>query len=137
MLCDLFHTVPTPTVSIDLPMGMPYYIGTSLNLTCTTELDPAVDNTVAVMSTWTGPGGAISSDERVSFSEHDSNPNVLMFSILYPEDSGTYSCSVTVTTLQPFAGDSQEKSASVEFTTQSKLSAVYMVWGTSDRPTTD
>ena len=107
-------------------MGMPYYIGTSLNLTCTTELDPAVDTTVEMMSTWTGPGGVISIDKRVSFSERNSNPSVLMFSILYPEDSGTYSCSVTVTTpSQPFAGDSQEESASVEFTTQSKLSAVY------------
>ena len=134
----LFHTAPTPTVSIDLSMGMPYYIGTSLNLTCTTELDPAVDTTVPVLSTWTGPAGVILSSERVSFSGRNSNPSVLMFSILYPEDSGTYSCSVTVTTpSQPFAGDSQEESASVEFTTQSKLSAVYTVWGTSDHPITD
>ena len=91
--------VPLPIVTISAS-GV-HYEGTSLSLTCTTELDPAVDGGVTVESTWTGPGGAVlSSDGRVSISGGNDSTSpymsVFMLSELYPGDSGTYLCSVAV-----------------------------------------
>ena len=59
-ICLIFLcAVPTPGVSIDQPPS-PLYAGTSLSLTCTITVNPAVDTTVSVAVTWertrdTGP----------------------------------------------------------------------------------
>ena len=73
----------------------------ALSLTCTTELDPAVDGGVTVESTWTGPGGAVlSSDGRVSISGGtDSTPpyeSTLNITSVESSDVGDYNCSVSV-----------------------------------------
>ena len=52
-------SVPMPTVSLTPPTS-PLYAGTSLTLTCTITVNPAVDTTVSVAVTWertrnTGP----------------------------------------------------------------------------------
>ena len=97
------HTVPQPTVTITpIRTGIPY-AGTPLSLTCSIQLNPAVDTTVMVTRTWSGPGSqAVSNSSRVTV------PNLvktsdnlyvaaIQFIPLSTTDSGNYECEATVT----------------------------------------
>ena len=84
-----------------VPENRTVFLTDALSLTCTTELDPAVDGGVTVESTWTGPGGAVlSSDGRVSISggNDSTSPYESTLSITSVESSdvGDYNCSVSV-----------------------------------------
>ena len=64
-----FHTVPQPTVSITPNHTGVLYAGTPLTLTCSIELNPAVDTTVIVTKMWRGPGSqVVSNSSRVTVS---------------------------------------------------------------------
>ena len=72
------------------------YAGTNFNLTCTIELNTAVDTPVVVNSTWHGPV-VIPTGTRVVASEPTGNgARYLMFRPLNTSDSGHFTCEVTV-----------------------------------------
>ena len=72
------------------------YAGTNFNLTCTIELNTAVDTPVVVNSTWHGPV-EIPTGTRVTASESTGTGiRYLMFRPLNTSDSGNYTCEVTV-----------------------------------------
>ena len=79
------------------------YGGTPLTLTCFIQLNPAVDTTVMVTRTWSGPGS-----QGVSNSSHVTVSNLLNrsallykttieFGPLSTTDRGDYECEATVT----------------------------------------
>ena len=57
-----FITVPQPTVSITSNRSGVLYAGTPLTLTCSIQLNPAVDTTVMVTRMWRGPGSQVVSN---------------------------------------------------------------------------
>ena len=89
--------VPPPSVSVTNTSRT--YAGTNFNLTCTIELNPAVDTTVVINSTWRGPLG-VPAGTRVVASELTGTGaryrTILMFRPLNMSDSGNYTCEVTV-----------------------------------------
>ena len=90
-------TVPPPSVSVTNSSGT--YAGTNFNLTCTIELNTAVDTPVVVNSTWHGPV-VILTGTRVVVSEPTRTgiryQTILMFRPLNTSDSGHYTCEATV-----------------------------------------
>ena len=90
-------TVPPPSVSVTNSSGT--CAGTNFNLTCTIEMNRAVDTPVVVNSTWHGPV-VIPTGTRVVVSEPTGNgaryQTILMFRPLNTSDSGHYTCEVTV-----------------------------------------
>ena len=90
-------TVPPPSVSVTNSSGT--YAGTNFNLTCTIELNTAVDTPVVVNSTWRGPLGVpagthvIASGPTATGARYQT---ILMFRPLNTSDSGNYTCEVTV-----------------------------------------
>ena len=93
----LFLAVPPPSVSVTNSSGT--YAGTNFSLTCTIELNTAVDTPVVVNSTWHGPV-VIPTGTRVNGSEPIDTAaryqTTLMFCPLNTSDSGHYTCEVTV-----------------------------------------
>ena len=101
LLSILFHTVPTPTVSLSPPgpihnatMGSPQIIN------CTVITVSGVDSS-SVLISWTGPGGgSIIDDSRVSISPTTSSGNnytsSVQFTYLMEGDEGTYTCNVMI-----------------------------------------
>ena len=108
LLCDFsstifLYTVPQPTVSITPNHSGVLYAGTPLTLTCSIQLNPAVDTTVMATRMWRGPGSQV-----VSNSSHVTVSNLLKrltfvyettieFDLLSTTDSGNYECEATVT----------------------------------------
>ena len=90
-------TVPPPSVSVTNSSST--YAGTNFNLTCTIELNTAVDTPVVVNSTWHGPV-EIPTGTRIIASEPTGTgiryQTILMFRPLNTSDSGNYACEVTV-----------------------------------------
>ena len=98
----IFLTVPPPTVSVTFNRTGILYAGTPLTLTCSIQLNPAVDTTVVVTRMWSGPGS-----QTVSNSSHITVSNLVESSSLIYEttiefvplsttDSGNYKCEATV-----------------------------------------
>ena len=91
-------TVPPP--SINVTNSSSTYAGTNFNLTCTIELNTAVDTTVVVNSTWGRPV-VIPTGTHVVDSEPTGTgaryyQSTLMFRPLNTSDSGNYTCEATV-----------------------------------------
>ena len=91
-------TVPPPSVRVTNSSAT--YAGTNFNLTCTIELNTAVDTPVVVNSTWHG-SVVIPTSTRVIASEPTGtgaryHQTTLMFHPLNTSDSGHYTCEVTV-----------------------------------------
>ena len=101
-MCFL-HTVPQPTVSITLNRTGVLYAGTPLTLTCSIQLNQAVDTTVMVTRTWRGPGSqGVSNSSRVTMSNILKRSaflyeTTIQFSPLNTVDGGNYVCEATVT----------------------------------------
>ena len=99
----ILFAVPQPTVSITLSHTGVLYAGTPLTLTCSIQLNPAVDTTVMVTRMWRGPGSqVVSNSSRVTVSnlvERSDNlyETTIEFIPLNTTDSGTYECEATVT----------------------------------------
>ena len=96
--CTYFFIVPSPSVHVTNSSST--YAGTNFNLTCTIELNTAVDTTVVVNSTWHGPV-MIPTGTRVVASEPTGTGaryylTTLMFWPLNTSDSGHYTCEATV-----------------------------------------
>ena len=87
--------VPPPTVTVYVSNQVTI-AGSNLTLTCNIQLDPSVNSTVMVNSTWTGPGGATLSGSNPSLNG-SSYQSTLMLTSLGTGDAGTYICGVSVT----------------------------------------
>ena len=89
--------VPPPSVSVSNSSGT--YAGTNFNLTCTIELNTAVNTTVVVNSTWRGPLGVPAGTRFVASEPTGTgarSQTILMFHPLNTSDSGNYTCEATV-----------------------------------------
>ena len=98
-----FHTVPQPTVSITPNYTGVLHAGTPLTLTCSIQLNPAVDTTVMVTRMWRGPRSqTVSNSSRVTVSNLFKRPTFIYettieFIPVSISDSGNYECEATVT----------------------------------------
>ena len=98
-----FFAVPSPTVSITPNRTGILYAGTPLTLTCSIQLNPAVDTPVIVTRMWSGPGSqAVSNSSLVTVSNLLEGSAILykttiQFVPLTTTDSGNYECEATVT----------------------------------------
>lgn len=94
-----FFSVPAPIVRTirDPDSSTQLYTTDSLVLKCLVELDPAVDTPVAVNTQWSvsaSPRVAVSAASRVP-----PYPSSIRFSSLKSSDTGTYVCTVQVTSV--------------------------------------
>ena len=98
-----FLTVPLPTISITRNHTGVLYAGTPLTLTCSIQLNPAVDTTVMVTRMWSEPGSqAVSTGSRVTVSNLVERSAIfydttIQFILLSITNSGDYKCEATVT----------------------------------------
>ena len=95
----MFVIPAVPPPSVNVTNSSRTYAGTNFNLTCTIELNIAVDTPVVINSTWRGPV-VISAGTHVVASEPNGTgaryQTILMFRPLNTSDSGNYTCEVTV-----------------------------------------
>ena len=98
----LFFTVPQPTVNITANHTGVLHAGIPLTLTCSIQLNPAVDTTVMVTRMWSGPGSqSLSNDTRVTVSNLLNRSafiykTTIEFGPLSTSDGGNYECEATV-----------------------------------------
>ena len=101
--CVTLLTVPQPTVNVTPNRTGDLYAGTPLTLTCSIQLNPAVDTGVVVTRMWRGPGSlVVSNTSRVTVSNLLNGSTFLYemtieFIPLSTTDSGNYDCEATVT----------------------------------------
>ena len=96
ILCDDFRiTVPTPTLTItrDPDANVTLRHGDPLNLTCTIQLDPAVDSDVMVTGELGGPEG---NDENVTKMSEVRYCITVTVHSLSATSSDNYTCNATV-----------------------------------------
>ena len=97
-----FITVSPPTISITSNRTGVLYAGTPLTLTCSIQLNPAVDTTVMVTRMWRGPASqVVSNSSHVTLSNLVERSALLyettiQFSPLSTTDSGNCECEATV-----------------------------------------
>ena len=97
LCCLISPSVPPPTVTITSATNQVVISGSNLTLTCNIQLDPSVDSTVMVNSTWTAPGA---SSYLVTTSAAGTT-STLMIVMAAASDGGTYTCSCTASPLSP------------------------------------
>ena len=114
--------VPAPTINVSrLPIDQ-LYTGTTLILTCTFELNGAVDTEVRVSSIWRRGGEVLYSNNRTNISEVTLiQPSVFQTTISISPvsdtlDSGQYSCQSDITsdTFVLFSDSSQQMMLAIE-----------------------
>ena len=92
-------SVPAPEVTVTLSHTPLLYTGISLTLTCTVTLDPNVDSDERVVTEWSGLQDI--PEERYSVTATSGSGSTytgsLTISPLAYQDSGIYTCTVTVT----------------------------------------
>ena len=95
-LSCVFIVVPAPTPFITVSTTE-RTAGTTLSLTCDYTLSPSVNTTVETEVVWTVNGSAVatSAEDRISVTGVS-----LIFSPLTTSDTGTYTCTLTITTPQ-------------------------------------
>ena len=95
----MFVVPAVPPPSVNVTNTSRTYAGTNFDLTCTIELNTAVDTPVVINSTWHGPV-VIATGPRVVASAPTGTgaryQTILMFRPLNTSDSGNYTCEVTV-----------------------------------------
>ena len=89
----------------------------SLTLTCTIQLDPAVNSDVMVMATLSGPQGTAS---PVMGSQLMYQITLQENSLLATDSPETYTCSVTIIPVMDFIASSQEQSDMLDITVGEK-----------------
>ena len=88
--------VPPPIITTTAIPGQVAITGSNITLLCNVQLDPSVDSTVIVNTTWTTPGGAPLSGSNPLWIG-SSNQSTLMLTSLGTGDVGNYICGVSVT----------------------------------------
>eukprot|EP00731_Ephydatia_muelleri_P025777 Em0017g860a len=91
-------TIPPPNVTISAVPSQVVIAGSNITLVCNVQLDPSVDSTVMVTSTWTAPGGATISGSNPLWIG-SSNQSTLMLTSLGTRDAGSYVCGVSVASI--------------------------------------
>ena len=89
-------SVPVPTPFITLSNTDTVYAGTALNLTCDYTLSPSVDITPQTAVAWMVDGVTVD----ISPSRIATDGATLIFSPLTTSDTGSYTCTLTVTASQ-------------------------------------
>ena len=105
------HSVPdTPAdVNVELSRTSGIYVGTSLKLNCTVILDPNVDNSERVTTSWTKDQDIILGQQYITTPARGSGQtytSTLTISPLSRQINGMYTCTATV------GGESNSKTAS-------------------------
>ena len=96
-----FHLVPTPSVTITT-LNPVISVNGNITLTCNIQLDPSVDSTVMVNSTWTAPGGATLRGSNPSWTG-SSYQSTLMLTSLGTGNAGNYTCLAVISPINnPF-----------------------------------
>ena len=109
-------TVPAPTISV--VKDYTPYNGTKFNITCTVEVNVAVDTPITIHSEWVLPQhvdnrGTMSNISKTETKKLRQN-HTLIFRPLRGEDNGTYTCRGRV---QPTRGDKYIMEVSANETT--------------------
>ena len=100
----LLCAVPPPRITIKHdPTQETHYTGSSLTLTCTVQVDPAVDTPVIVNNQWIGHSYIFDDGGRVIISQfekkHPFYKSVVKFRSLKTKDAGNYTCLANVSSL--------------------------------------
>ncbi len=92
-------TVPAPEVTVDQAVTT-QYAGRSIALTCHTTISEAVDTDIQVLAIWTKSGLDVLADDRFTSAVTETGSrtyeSVLSVSSLSLQDSGDYSCEVSI-----------------------------------------
>ena len=82
-------------------------IGSNVTLTCTVELSPAVDVPVTVNTVWTGPAGCMSNNTaQPVMGSTTTYTSTAIVSSFGRDQSGSYTCTATVSSVSPFITNS-------------------------------
>ena len=103
------HTVPPPQITITgSPTNVTFFAGSPFNLTCSIQLDPAVDTQVSVTAMWYRSGTLLTNDSHITVfgaSENTSSPLLYQsrvhFNPLSGEDGGLFACEAVVEPQSP------------------------------------
>ena len=71
-------------------------VGSTVTLTCTVELSPAVDVPVTVNTVWTGPDGFMTTSTAQRMGSTTTYTSTAMVSSFGRDQSGNYTCTATV-----------------------------------------
>lgn len=82
------------------PVG-PYYVGGTLAITCSIDIDKAVDVPAEVDTVWIGPQGPVHNDSRSTITVMGYN-TTLLIRPLSASDAGSYLCTSNVTAESPY-----------------------------------
>ena len=103
-------TVPAPT-SVTVTNGS-VNVGSTVTLTCTVELSPAVDVPVTVNTVWTGPDGFMATNiAQPVMGSTTTYTCTTMVSSFGRDQSGDYTCTATVSSTSSFLTNSMGSSS--------------------------
>ena len=95
-----FYSVPQPDVNVNINQNTPLYAGSILTLTCTVTLDFYVDESGSIIVAMEWSNLRNISGNRYSITSTLNSGNIytsnLTISHLETQDSGIYTCSVTI-----------------------------------------
>ena len=112
-------SVPIPEVMISSdPVNPIQLMGSDVTLTCTVELDPAVDVPVAVNTVWTGPAGFFMTTNTAQpvMGSTTTYTSIAMVSSFGRDHSGVYTCTATVSSSSSLLTDSGAQSGTARVT---------------------
>ena len=93
------YVAPIPTVSFTPPSPIQRAVGSTLTIECRVNADPGV-STVSI--SWTGPGGPIVNNTRMTINPTIRIGNIftsnLSFTYLMENDDGSYTCNWMILT---------------------------------------
>ena len=116
-MCIRDRSVPEPaSLVVTSNTDSPITAGSSPTLTCTVELNPAVDVPVTVNTVWTGPDGFTTSNSEEVMGGTTTYTRAVVVSSLGREQSGNYTCIATVSSTSPFLTDSGSQSGTARVT---------------------
>ena len=100
-------SVPNPTVTVASDQPNPIQpVGSTVTLTCTVELSPAVDVPVTVNTEWTGPNGFMTTNTAQRMGSTTTYTSTAMVSSFGRDQSGDYTCIATVNSTSSFIASS-------------------------------
>ena len=91
-------TVPFPSLVISSNIPNPIRpVGSAITLTCTVELNPAVDVPVTVTTVWTGPAGFMTTNTaQPVMGSTTTYTSTAMVNSFGRDQSGVYTCEATL-----------------------------------------
>ena len=113
-LCVLLVPAPTAVV-VTAPMGT-IFAGSSPSLTCTVDLDPAVDVSVTVNTVWTGPALTAFTPTNPVPAVMESLTRYTSTAVVDAARDGSYTCQASVSSSSEFTTGGGTSSASTNIT---------------------